>query len=76
MYHPDAFTTLEEAFDPLVNAAYAGRLLNALHAVGKESEAAIWGRTRDPIAAALSLPAIDSFGGRKNSVQSLTLKRA
>jgi hypothetical protein len=32
MYHPDAFATLEEAFDPQMNAAYAGRFLNALHA--------------------------------------------
>jgi hypothetical protein len=32
MYHPDAFATLDDAFDPRVNAAYAARFLNALYA--------------------------------------------
>ena len=31
-YHPDAFGSLEQAFDPAVNAAYAGKLLLALFA--------------------------------------------
>ncbi len=31
MYHPEAFGSLEQAFDPSVNATYAGRLLQALH---------------------------------------------
>jgi len=31
MYHPEAFASLEQAFDPASNAAYAGRLLLALH---------------------------------------------
>jgi hypothetical protein len=35
MHHPDAFATLEVAFDPLANAAYAGRFLNALFADGR-----------------------------------------
>jgi hypothetical protein len=32
MYHPNAFASLEDAFDPRVNAAYAVRFLNALYA--------------------------------------------
>ncbi len=32
MYHPDAFTSLEQAFDPVANAAYAARFLNQLFA--------------------------------------------
>ena len=32
MHHPTAFRTLEDAFDPRVNAAYAARFLNSLHA--------------------------------------------
>ena len=32
MHHPSAFASLEEAFDPTANAAYAARLLNELHA--------------------------------------------
>jgi Transglycosylase SLT domain len=35
MYHPDAFATLEDAFDPPVNAAYAARFLNALYVEGR-----------------------------------------
>jgi len=31
MYHPDAFATLEEAFDPAANAAYAARFLLSLY---------------------------------------------
>lgn len=31
MYHPDAFATLDEAFDPVANAAYAARFLLQLH---------------------------------------------
>jgi hypothetical protein len=30
-YHPDAFTSLEDAFDPAANADYAARLLNELY---------------------------------------------
>ncbi len=30
-YHPDAFETLEEAFDPAANTAYAARLLRSLY---------------------------------------------
>jgi hypothetical protein len=36
MYHPDAFATLDDAFDPRVNAAYAARFLNALYAEGRD----------------------------------------
>jgi len=32
MHHPEAFASLEEAFDPVRNAAYAGRFLTALFA--------------------------------------------
>jgi hypothetical protein len=32
MYHPGAFRTLDEAFDPAPNAAYAARFLSSLHA--------------------------------------------
>ncbi|HET6609683.1 MAG TPA: hypothetical protein VFG62_23635 [Rhodopila sp.] len=32
MFHPDAFATLEEAFDPTANARFAARFLNALNA--------------------------------------------
>ena len=31
MYHPNAFTSLDEAFDPSANARYAARFLNALY---------------------------------------------
>jgi hypothetical protein len=31
MYHPDAFATVEDAFDPRLNATYAARFLNALY---------------------------------------------
>jgi Transglycosylase SLT domain len=31
MYHPDAFATLEQAFDPRANARYAAEFLTALH---------------------------------------------
>ncbi len=30
MYHPEAFTTVEQAFDPLTNALFAGKLLGSL----------------------------------------------
>ena len=35
MYHPNAFASLEDAFDPRANAGYAARLLNSLHAEGR-----------------------------------------
>ncbi len=31
MYHPNAFASLDEAFDPSANAQYAARFLNALY---------------------------------------------
>jgi Transglycosylase SLT domain len=31
MHHPDAFTSLDQAFDPAANTAYAVRFLNALY---------------------------------------------
>jgi soluble lytic murein transglycosylase-like protein len=36
MYHPDAFTSLDAAFDPRANAQYAARFLNALYGQGKD----------------------------------------
>jgi len=41
MYHPDAFASLEEAFDPTANARYAARFLNSLHADLKDWPKAI-----------------------------------
>lgn len=32
LHHPDAFPTLDDAFDPAANAAYAARFLRTLHA--------------------------------------------
>ena len=32
LHHPHAFATLQQAFDPTANAAYAGRFLASLHA--------------------------------------------
>ncbi len=31
MHHPNAFASLEQAFDPMTNAAYGARFLNQLH---------------------------------------------
>jgi hypothetical protein len=31
MYHPNAFASLDEAFDPIANALYAARFLNTLY---------------------------------------------
>jgi hypothetical protein len=36
MYHPRAFASLEEAFDPRRNALYAARFLNVLYASSKD----------------------------------------
>ncbi len=41
MYHPDAFASLEDAFDPRANATYASHFLNALYAASKDWAAAI-----------------------------------
>jgi hypothetical protein len=41
MFHPNAFASLEEAFEPRTNAAYAARFLNTLYADGKDWPAAI-----------------------------------
>lgn len=41
MYHPNAFATLDEAFDPGANAAYAARFLNALYAGDKDWDKAV-----------------------------------
>jgi hypothetical protein len=35
-HHPDAFATLEQAFDPAANAAYAARFLNELYATTRD----------------------------------------
>jgi hypothetical protein len=36
MYHPNAFASLEDAFDPRKNALYAAHFLNALYTEGKD----------------------------------------
>ncbi|MBS0638518.1 MAG: hypothetical protein JSS43_01520 [Proteobacteria bacterium] len=36
MYHPRAFASLEDAFDPRKNALYAGQFLNALYVTKKD----------------------------------------
>jgi hypothetical protein len=41
MYHPRAFASLEEAFDPRSNSAYAARFLNALYAESRDWQHAI-----------------------------------
>jgi hypothetical protein len=41
MYHPDAFATLEEAFDPRSNANYAAHFLAALYVNSKDWAAAV-----------------------------------
>jgi hypothetical protein len=43
MYHPDAFASQRDAFDPRANANYAARFLNALYAGSKDWAAAIAG---------------------------------
>jgi hypothetical protein len=41
MYHPRAFATVEEAFDPWANAEYASRFLNVLHGDSKDWAVAV-----------------------------------
>lgn len=41
LYHPHAFASLEEAFDPALNADYAARLLLLLHAQTGSWQAAV-----------------------------------
>jgi hypothetical protein len=41
MYHPNAFASLEEAFDPGSNANYAAHFLNALYAGSKDWPTAV-----------------------------------
>jgi len=36
MFHPDAFASLDEAFDPIANTRYAARFLNQLHGPGRD----------------------------------------
>ena len=36
MFHPNAFSSLDEAFDPTANARYAARFLNQLHGPGRD----------------------------------------
>ncbi len=40
-FHPDAFATVAEAFDPSANARYAGQLLSDLHAHSGSWETAV-----------------------------------
>ena len=41
MYHPAAFATLDDAFDPRINAGYAARFLTALYAERRDWARAI-----------------------------------
>jgi hypothetical protein len=41
MFHPDAFASLDQAFDPGANARFAARFLNALHAANRDWPATI-----------------------------------
>jgi len=41
MFHPNAFASLDQAFDPDSNARFAARFLNALHAANRDWPAAI-----------------------------------
>jgi soluble lytic murein transglycosylase-like protein len=41
MYHPEAFASLEAAFDPRGNANYAARFLNSLYGGSKDWASAI-----------------------------------
>ena len=48
-YHPSAFASLEEAFDPAANAAYAARFLAELHArAGSWATAVAWYHSATP----------------------------
>ncbi len=49
MYHPDAFPTLEQAFDPVANADYAAKFLVQLHdATGAWPTATAWYHSATP----------------------------
>lgn len=49
MFHPDAFPSLEAAFDPLANATYAARFLNTLYAqTGTWTRATAWYHSATP----------------------------
>lgn len=41
MFHPDAFASLDQAFDPGANTAFAARFLNALYTVSRDWPSAI-----------------------------------
>jgi hypothetical protein len=41
MFHPDAFASLDRAFDPETNARYAARFLTALHTANRDWPATI-----------------------------------
>jgi hypothetical protein len=49
MHHPDAFASLEQAFDPQANAAYAARFLTTLHQqTGSWDRAIAWYHSATP----------------------------
>jgi hypothetical protein len=49
MYHPNAFRSLDEAFDPLANARYAVKFLTELRdKVGSWEKASAWYHSADP----------------------------
>ena len=48
-YHPDAFTSLDQAFDPRANAQYAARFLSELHdRTGSWQAAIAWYHSAEP----------------------------
>ncbi len=49
MYHPDAFQSLDEAFDPVANARYAVKFLGQLHdQTGSWETASAWYHSANP----------------------------
>ena len=49
MYHPDAFATLEQGFDPVANANYAAKFLKELYATtGSWERATAWYHSAEP----------------------------
>jgi hypothetical protein len=49
MYHPDAFATLEQGFDPVANANYAAKFLKELYATtGNWERATAWYHSAEP----------------------------
>ncbi len=63
MHHPDAFASLEQAFDPSANAAYAARFLTDLHAQTNDwsRAAALYHSATPELAAAYQTKVADAW---------------